>query len=514
MVLMTARDILRKVLVITLFIPVFAFGQSVEDLQTELSENAQKIKQLNDAIRKDQATLNKLSGEKRTLTGTVNSLRSTEQKLIREITSTQSKISKTENVIRTLSEQSTDLSESIANNKRIISGTIAAMARESDTEFIEAIFMYQSLSRYLDRSIALEQTGDLLQQQFVDLEEKQQKILGLKEAEDKAKQELLEQKGELGDKRAIVASTKRQTTSLLNQTKNQEKAYQRSLTEKRTAIREFEAAIASLENRIQIALNRDAFARPTPGLFRFPFKGWYRITQYFGNTSYSRTGAYNGRGHSGVDFATPMGTPVYAPAGGVVTAADDTGAYGGYNAAGKYVSCLSYGKWIVINHQNGLSTRFNHLSLIKVADGQAIKAGQLIGYSGNTGISTGPHLHMSVMATQGVQIKKLGEVITTNYCRNARAPIVAGNAYLDPFAYLPRPKYNLVAVSEGQRGANVRNLQMMLKHERIFPIEISANGMYGPTTAKAVAAWKKKYGLVGDGSSFGGDAIERYKALF
>ena len=121
---------------------------------------------------------------------------------------------------------------------------------------------------------------------------------------------------------------------------------------------------------------------------------------------------------------------------------------------------------------------------------------------------------MSVMATQGVQIKKLGDVITTNYCRNARSPITAGNAYLDPFAYLPRPKYNLAAVSQGQRGANVRNLQMMLKHERIFPIEISANGLYGPTTAKAVLKWKRKYGVSGDGSSFGTKAVAQYKKNF
>ena len=72
--------------------------------------------------------------------------------------------------------------------------------------------------------------------------------------------------------------------------------------------------------------------------------------------------------------------------------------------------CYSYGKWILIKHENGLSTLYAHLSLIKVNAGETVNTGDIIGYSGNTGYSTGPHLHLTVYATQGVKIVRLGDI--------------------------------------------------------------------------------------------------------
>ncbi|WP_462379739.1 M23 family metallopeptidase [Pseudomonas sp. Marseille-QA0892] len=86
--------------------------------------------------------------------------------------------------------------------------------------------------------------------------------------------------------------------------------------------------------------------------------------------------------HSGVDFALPTGSPVYAAAGGRVSA---TGWFGGY------------GKRIDVNHGNGLVTRYAHLSAIDVKVGQVVTPGQSIGAVGSTGRSTGPHLHFEVM---------------------------------------------------------------------------------------------------------------------
>ena len=78
---------------------------------------------------------------------------------------------------------------------------------------------------------------------------------------------------------------------------------------------------------------------------------------------------------------------------------------------------------------------------------------------------------------------------------------------------MPRPKFTLSPGSYGSTGN--RNLQMMLKHERIFPTEVSANGYYGDVTAKAVKEWQKKYGLgTTDGRTFDQKSIDRYKLLF
>ena len=87
------------------------------------------------------------------------------------------------------------------------------------------------------------------------------------------------------------------------------------------------------------------------------------------------------RAHKGIDLAAPTGTPVYATADGMVERAN-------------WFS--SYGKFIKIDHGASMETRFAHLSRISVSAGERVKKGQLIGYVGSTGRSTGPHLHYEV----------------------------------------------------------------------------------------------------------------------
>lgn len=85
--------------------------------------------------------------------------------------------------------------------------------------------------------------------------------------------------------------------------------------------------------------------------------------------------------HKGIDFAAPIGTPVYATGNGVVT-------HAGFGSG--------YGRYIEIDHGNGLSTRYGHLSAIYVNEGDTVAVNQNIGASGNSGRSTGPHLHYEV----------------------------------------------------------------------------------------------------------------------
>ena len=89
-------------------------------------------------------------------------------------------------------------------------------------------------------------------------------------------------------------------------------------------------------------------------------------------------------GYNGVDYGAPIGTPVRAAAGGSVI----TSRVGGWNGG--------YGNFVVIQHANGTQTLYGHLSKNSVWQGQNVVQGQIIGYSGNTGRSTGPHLHFEV----------------------------------------------------------------------------------------------------------------------
>jgi murein DD-endopeptidase MepM/ murein hydrolase activator NlpD len=88
--------------------------------------------------------------------------------------------------------------------------------------------------------------------------------------------------------------------------------------------------------------------------------------------------------HRGVDLACPEGTPVKAAAAGTVSLADD--------------SFLLHGKTIILDHGQGVSTIYLHLSAIDVREGDDVTAGQVIGRVGATGVATGPHLHFAVYA--------------------------------------------------------------------------------------------------------------------
>ncbi|MDZ4810480.1 MAG: M23 family metallopeptidase [Bacteroidota bacterium] len=86
--------------------------------------------------------------------------------------------------------------------------------------------------------------------------------------------------------------------------------------------------------------------------------------------------------HYGLDFAAPQGTPIYATADGTITTAGSTG--------------NGYGNHVIINHGYGYETLYGHMVRVKVRNGEAIKRGEVIGWVGSTGKSTGPHCHYEV----------------------------------------------------------------------------------------------------------------------
>jgi len=118
-----------------------------------------------------------------------------------------------------------------------------------------------------------------------------------------------------------------------------------------------------------------AKANSAPNLW--PIEG--QVTASFGE----RIDPFNGEGafHSGVDIGSSYGASIVAPADGVVTFSDVMG---------------GYGKAIMIDHGNGISTRYGHLSGFSVTAGQHVHRGDVIGFVGTSGRSTGPHLHYEV----------------------------------------------------------------------------------------------------------------------
>jgi murein DD-endopeptidase MepM/ murein hydrolase activator NlpD len=181
----------------------------------------------------------------------------------------------------------------------------------------------------------------------------------------------------------------------------------------------FEAAIFELASRLQ---STDITQIPTArnGILQWPLSDVF-ITQQFGKTVDS-TRLYASGSHDGVDFRATTGTPVKAALSGTVIEVN--------HGAVQY---CQYGKWVLVRHGNGLTTLYAHLSTINVTKGESVTTGKVVGYSGNTGYATGPHLHFTVYASSDVSLKqytcKSGYTVTI--------PIAPVNAYLNPLSYLP-----------------------------------------------------------------------------
>lgn len=149
-------------------------------------------------------------------------------------------------------------------------------------------------------------------------------------------------------------------------------------TIKQTQVEKTKKSSVKKENPIEVKPNLASQMLSIPDMH--PVGKQYRISSGFGyrvHPIYKRKSF-----HSGIDLACPSGTPVFATAQGKIT-------YAGVNG--------NYGKYIVIEHNNGFKTAYAHLSLVDVKVGRMVKKGEVIGKSGSTGNSTGPHLHYEVV---------------------------------------------------------------------------------------------------------------------
>src|SRR5262249_28484388 len=152
----------------------------------------------------------------------------------------------------------------------------------------------------------------------------------------------------------------------------QESSYQSLITQKKAQEAAFESQLTSLQSQLK-SVNTTSIPHAGAGILAWPFSAAqmqscaarasvfgnpFCITQYFGNTAFAATGAYNGQGHNGIDIGVPIGTPVEAALSGTVMGTGNTDAAPG---------CYSFGKWVAIKHANGLATVYGHLSQINVS---------------------------------------------------------------------------------------------------------------------------------------------------
>lgn len=136
----------------------------------------------------------------------------------------------------------------------------------------------------------------------------------------------------------------------------------------------------SFDEITQMVKNKEKFLASIPAIQPISNKNLTRIASGYG---YRIDPIYKDRrAHLGMDFTAPHGTPIYATADGVVSDA-------GFNTGG-------HGNRVIINHGNSYETLYGHMYRIKARVGQRVKRGEVIGYVGNTGKSSGPHCHYEV----------------------------------------------------------------------------------------------------------------------
>ncbi len=130
----------------------------------------------------------------------------------------------------------------------------------------------------------------------------------------------------------------------------------------------------------ELVKNKEQLLSHTPAIQPVSNKDLNRIASGYGyriDPVYKTT-----KFHAGLDFSAPQGTPIYATADGAITTAGSTG--------------NGYGNHVIINHGYGYETLYGHMVRVKVRGGQAVKRGEVIGWVGSTGKSTGPHCHYEV----------------------------------------------------------------------------------------------------------------------
>ncbi len=410
--------------------------ESVSELRDKISESQKQLKLIEEEIKKYEQQLNEVGAEKATLQSAIRELDLSREKVKANIRATEEKISSTDLEIEELEREIYIKELEITKNMEAVAETFRSVDQTEGQTIIEVILGHDSMAEVWDELEEQTLLQDSLRQSV--------RILNaLKTEYEKAKNKSLVKRGELqelnneltGEQKSLT-NTIYQKDTLLDQTKNEEAEYQRVLAEKKAAKERFEKEISDYEAKLKFILDPSTIPAAGSGVLKWPFEpsymadcpsyasalgNQYCLTQYFGNTAFAQSGAYNGQGHNGVDFRAQIGTRVNAALGGTVQEVN-------YIAA---QNC-QYGKWVLIKHGNGLTTLYGHLSSVSVSKGQSVSTGQLIGYSGNTGYSTGPHLHFTVYASDAVQFKDY----TCNSGPTVKVPVSAYTGYLNPLNYL------------------------------------------------------------------------------
>lgn len=406
------------------------FAQSeVEKLQSQIAERNARLSEIEKEIAKYEEDLKKVGAEKNTLQKAINQLELERKKVLADIRYTENKIAATDVEISKLSLEISSATASIDRDSLAVGEMLRAMNSNDNDSLMEIFLRNGNISEFWNEVENL----DTVRQSVRD---KVRELLALKVVlEDKVDQEsdrkadLVSLKEQYSGQKQILESNKKEKNSLLNETKNEEAEYQKQLAAKKAAREQLVKEVQDIESQLKYILDPTSIPSKGSTVFAWPLKNVI-ITQHFGYTKFAlqHAGVYKNNMHNGIDLGASTGTKIYAPLNGTVRATGNTDRVPG---------CYSWGQWALIDHPNGLSTLYAHMSWTGVAPGQTVNQGDVIGYVGATGYATGPHLHFTVYVSDAVSVKKFNQFKAVTSCGAASSPFAAVEGYLDPLDYLP-----------------------------------------------------------------------------
>lgn len=363
-------------------------------LEAQRAARAAELERVNRELEQTKNQLNSIQSQKTSLQKEVQSLDTSVKQLNLNIKGDQIATAQIADQIGGLQGKLEDIDHGIKEKKEAIAAALQALQHQDHESLILLLLGGRSLAEGLADAQSLGSLRLQLASDIDSLNDLSDQYADTVSDLSGKKNEVAVHQENLQNRKAIVADQQAARAALLAETRNQESAYQQKVTSLAAQQEVLDNEISRLEAQLKADLNPNVLPAQQEGLFSWPLQT-VRITQHFGE----RSSLYRGKPHNGTDLAAPVGTPILAAADGTVQAAGNND----QSATRKY----QYGKYVLIKHANNLSTLYAHLSRQVVSPGQTVKRGEIIGYSGSTGYSTGPHLHFGVYYSPSVSLQSL-----------------------------------------------------------------------------------------------------------
>jgi len=281
----------------------------------------------------------------------------------------------------------------IESEKQQLSVFIRLLHRYDEKGYLTILLSNSSFSEFFDQIKYSQELQQNLQKTLNRIQETVAKLNAQQKDLNDKKDELSQLLNQLEQSKSILGDQKNEKNYLITQTKNSEKKFQSMVSDLKKEQTAANAAVVEMERKIRAELSKKGKSEKLNTLSNASLT-WptdsHRITCYFHDPTYPYRYLFE---HSGLDIGVGKGTAVSAAEAGYVAKIG--------------VMTKWYGNYIMIIHSSNLSTLYAHLSSIGVNADQYVTRGQLIGYSGNTGFSSGPHLHFEVRSN-GIPVDPLG----------------------------------------------------------------------------------------------------------